>query len=303
MQELRLLKWFFAWVAAGQEHTLPIWEGRDHWQREQIGFLFVVMMQGAIFFATFVFSLWFGVWFGRCINFFGFLSTASIVLIARVINTKKWCTLAQTMDLLAGMQCTFICAMAIVLHVAWGGVETGRDNNAFLISSLGPLILLQVAGTYCPDNCSVHQASESISHRDRWGAARRTSISSVTSEDNDRASSDDESPRASTYRGGGAWLASAVPSTAARFSGRMAPMRWTAAIRAAGAVALALVDPVLVPVPATVRKPWMSGVWTVWVQLWGLAVHVKSTQVPPTGMHTLLYLCGFDFHTLVYAPP
>jgi hypothetical protein len=219
------------------------------------------------------------VWFGRFINFLAFSSTVIIILIARNINVRKWRTLAQTMDLLAGMQCAFICGMSVLLHVAWGGVKTGRDNNAFIVSTIGTLVLLQVAGTFCPDGCSLKQSCGATTQRDRGVMGRRTSNSSVTSEDNYPAPSDDESAHDTIDLRAAAGLRSAVAPPAARFSGRMAPMRWAIAIRAAGAVVLALMDPILVPIPATVRKPWLSGVWTAWIQICVLVVHVKSTQV------------------------
>ena len=79
-----------------------------------------------------------------------------------------------------------------------------------------------------------------------------------------------------------AGLTSSVAPAAARFSGRMAPMRWASSIRAVGAVLLALVDPMLIPAPSTVRIPWLSGMWTAWIQIVMLVIHVRSTQVPLT---------------------
>jgi hypothetical protein len=276
-QALSLSRSLFAWVAAGQEETLPSWEGRNYWEREQIGFFLLMMIQGLLFFSSFVIALCIGVWFGRFTNFFSFSSTVTIILIAREINRWKLCSLSQTMDLLAGMQCALVCSLAVTLHVAWGGVEAGRDNHAFLISTVGPLILLQVAGTFCPN---VRNTRSTTSTRKRNICRRRSSNSSVTSEENGCAASDDESTGCREK---------SVEAATARFSGRIAPMRWATTIRAASAVFLALIDPILVPIPATVRKPWLSGVWTVWSQLCVLFIHVKSTQVRPIPLAHFAY--------------
>jgi hypothetical protein len=276
----------FAWVAAGQEHTLPQWEGRAHWLREQIGFLHIVMMLNAFFLCSFLLTSCHGLWFGKTISLLAFSSTTCFILMTRKINMSKRSTLAHAMELFAGMQCALVCTIAVGLHIAWGGVETSRDNNVLMFSTIGPLILLQVAGTFCPDGLSLHKSLKfrgrgtcgdlhNCSMEKSW-----TSSSSVTSEEIDTASSGDESTGTSTCREA-AGLASAVAPAAARFSGRMAPMRWVTAIRAAGAVVLAIMDPYFVPVPATVRKPWMSGIWTAWIQISMLAVHVRSTQVAP----------------------
>ncbi len=280
MRALSFSARLFVWIAAGREHTLPIWEGRAHWLREQIGFLLIVLMLNAFFLCSFVFSSWVGAWLGKLISILSFSSTTSIILIAREINVRKWRSLVQTMDLFAGMQGALVCTIAVVMHVAWGGLETSRDNSIFMFSTAGPLILLQVAGTFCPDDHSLHQTrdfSDGDDHRGREVAITPIPTSSVSSDDDD--ASGDEGARDNTASRAAAGLASAVAPAAARFSGRMAPVRWATAVRAACAVALALADPVLVPVPATVRKPWLSGAWTAWVQISMLGIHVKSTQV------------------------
>ena len=281
-----LARGVFEWVTDGRCKNLVKWEGKSRWIEEQIGFIYIVLVQAMFFICITSIAFAVSALPTRLICLIGLVASVGIIWITRLINQLRLCSLVESLDLQMQLQAIFSIVYTIFLHILWGGVNQGQNSGVFIMSLFGPFAMLQIAGSYYPKTEVLGKLHARGYDGSTLNPFRRSSSSLGQIREGNGVSV--REPAMMMVRNGGILAlnkSSSFNNTERLLSARMRPVYWTLLARTICVLVLACLDDHLHPIVS--RPPWAVALASALAQLYVLVIFVEGTRVLPLMLATL----------------